>query len=529
MIAKPHGVWLEDNGLRVRYRAHRGGTKTTKENFLPYYDIRDVKAVDRRSMSGGDEAALLIGWALAGFFFLVMVVGEIEMSVRSSPAPTFTVVVYLAGFFAILITAHLRSNRVLALDASGGHLVGLRKDAQGWLLLPLESDGQALRKDEVDKLAAKISTARQAFFERAMKESRSEPSTDPSPGSRAPYPAQPDSPSPVDTSIGRSGARMGRIREALPSRLELKEELGRGGMATVYLGRDRQLDREVAVKVLHESLMSDEEAVARFEREAKLIAGLEHPNLLGIYGVERVGEDRLGLVMPYVRGGTLRELIRSTEGVGLEPKTVTRISREMLKGLGFAHQRGVVHRDIKPGNIFIEEETGRVLIGDFGIARAAVGHTALTQTGTSMGTPNYMAPEQIDSVSEVDGRADIYAVGMLMWEMLTGEQPWAQESLFNVIFKQKTEHLETPSSRLGDVPAALLAAWRKASRKNPDDRWATAEEMLEALSESGGDGSRRVREEAEPLPERRHNTSGASSRSDEPPDLESELTWKWNG
>ena len=261
----------------------------------------------------------------------------------------------------------------------------------------------------------------------------------------------------------------------------------------MYLGRDRRLGREVAVKVLHESLLTDGEAVARFEREARVVAGLDHPNILGLYGVEDLEDGRLGLVMPYVRGGTLAERLKETRG-GLPMEEVVRITGAVLGGLAYAHERGVVHRDIKPGNIFLESGTGRVLVADFGIARAAGAHTALTQTGSSMGTPNYMAPEQIDSVSEVDGRADLYAVGMVMWEMLTGEQPWEGETLFNVIFKQKMEDLESPKIRRADLPDPLLEVWRRATRKDREARWPGAESMLEALVGPSGNGGTRPRE-----------------------------------
>ena len=472
-----HGVWLEPKGLRVRCKDQRNAA--TIDDFVPYYDLREVAATRKGRLSSGDQAALVLCWFLCGFLLvwpLAAVLGPIW-----GAGVLILNILYFFGWFVIPIWSRLRAYTVLSLDVYGGHLPGLEQDAKGRALLPLTSRGKPVPDDEVHRLAARISAARKDFFDRAVKEGRSGKSDRSSP-----------SPSPQDRTAAASGSLAGETRagtdrkigtsEGLPSRLDLLGELGRGGMATVYKARDRGLDREVAVKVLHESLLSDEEAVARFEREAKLIAGLEHPNLLGIYGVERLGEGRLGLVMPYVRGGTLRDLLRSTGGDGLKPDAVTRITREILKGLAFAHRRGVVHRDIKPGNIFLDEETDRVFIGDFGIARAVEGHTALTQTGTSMGTPNYMAPEQIDSSSEVDGRADLYAVGMMMWEMLTGEQPWGQESLFNVIFKQKTEDLPTPRSLGGSAPEHLLAVWRKATRKDPDDRWATAGEMLEALS-----------------------------------------------
>lgn len=266
-------------------------------------------------------------------------------------------------------------------------------------------------------------------------------------------------------------------------KVKVLRELGRGGMATVHLARDENLGREVAVKVLHENLLTDDEALARFEREAQVVAKLEHPNILGLYGLTELKGGRLGLVMPYVRGGTLAEWLRRAKG-GLELGEVVHVTQEVLRGLVFAHDRGVVHRDIKPGNIFLGEDGERVLIADFGIARATGGRTALTQTGSSLGTPNYMAPEQIDSVSDVDGRADVYAVGMMMWEMLTGERPWSDQTLFNVVFKQKTEDLENPQRRRPDISDTLIQVWRTATRKDRTERWASAQAMLAALEAS---------------------------------------------
>ena len=518
------GVWIEPKGIRVRYWANDIGSQ--QEGFIPYPDLREASVHRRSSPGSGGQLTLIGAWMLAW----ILLIGQVFP--RGDEG--LLLFLLLGGIVAVPVWAHKRARTYLTLEISGGHLAGLRRGQQGHrLVLSLGRRTVPFYKDPGHELVAKISQARREFFQRIVTETDATVSGGASSREMPRHRA----------AVGSPGA--GSSKE-LPSRLDLKEELGRGGMATVYRARDQRLGREVAVKVLHESLLSDEEAVARFEREAKLIAGLEHPNLLSIYGVERLGEGRLGLVMPYVRGGTLRDLIRSTGGEGLEPDAVTRITRETLKGLAFAHRRGVVHRDIKPGNIFLEQETNRVLIGDFGIARAAEGHTALTQTGTSMGTPNYMAPEQIDSSSEVDGRADLYAVGMLMWEMVTGEQPWGQESLFNVIFKQKTEDLRTPRSRRGPVPDHLLAVWRKATRKDPDDRWATAEEMLEALSrpeplgrtgsgpdstqpEPGGGGDSVVREEGAAHLDPSRDTDYESPGSDTSPAPEDQPTWKWDG
>ena len=478
------GVRIDDTGIWIRHASSTDEKMRT--DLVPYTEIRQVRPILRRRIGIWWQVSGIMVWLIMGMMFTTMMgewdwVASEELAFLAMLA---SALMWLTGWLIIPIIGFSRTHGVLALAVQGiGERVpGLVDDRSGEMTLLLRTDEGPFRYEDVHKLAVEISSTRQ----RQLTKTPATQSGDAGGGGVQPksVPHRITTPEPAISgteALDPSSSHKGRARE-FSSRLDLGEELGRGGMATVFRARDRRLDREVAVKVLHESLLSDQEAVARFEREAKLIAGLEHPNLLGIYGVERFGEGRIGLVMPYVRGGTLRDLIRSTGGDGLEPAVVERITQEILKGLAFAHRRGVVHRDIKPGNIFLDEEADRVLIGDFGIARAAEGHTALTQTGTSMGTPNYMAPEQIDSSSEVDGRADLYAVGMMMWEMLTGEQPWGQESLFNVIFKQKTEDLETPRRLGGPVPDHLLMVWRKATRKDPDDRWATAEEMLGALA-----------------------------------------------
>lgn len=484
------GVRMDDTGIWIR---HAGGrAKRTREEFLRYADIRKVRPVLRRSMGVGWQVLAIIVWLIMVPVVFVAAAGgsewvDSELGVLALLA---TGVIWLTGWLIIPIIGSMNTYGMLAITCRGKDTCasGVVNQRTGEINLRLRSDDGPLPYREVYRLAGKISSARQRVLTETPRDtSKAAERRDVQARGFGPRAGASESAIP-QVPTRRSPSRRTDGTRGFPSRFDVMGELGRGGMATVYLAMDRRVGREVAVKVLHENLLNDRDAVARFTREAKLIAGLEHPNILGIYGIERLYGGRVGLIMPYVRGGTLRDLIRTKGQGGLDLDAVARITGEILRGLAFAHRKGVVHRDIKPGNIFIVGEIDRVLIGDFGIARAAEGHTTLTQTGTSLGTPNYMAPEQIDSTSEVDGRADLYAVGMLMWEMLTGVSPWGEESLFNVIFKQKTEDLAPPTSRRGKLSDDLLEVWQRATRKNPDHRWATSEEMLEALARAGPNG-----------------------------------------
>jgi len=262
--------------------------------------------------------------------------------------------------------------------------------------------------------------------------------------------------------------------ESLTSGYGFVEELGRGGMAVVYRARDRQLGREVAIKVLRPGMGSDAEAVSRLEREAKIAARLEHPNIVPLYRIHRLDRGMLALVMRYVRGATLKEELDRSGAFSFG--RTRRVLIDVAEALDYAHRRGIVHRDVKPENIFLEEDSGRALLADFGIARAMESAGHLTQTGTSIGTPHYMSPEAIEG-GEVDGRSDLYSLGLVGWEMLTGEQPWAGESLYSVIVKQRSEELPSLMNRRPDVPRSLFEAVHRATAKDPAERWTNAESM----------------------------------------------------
>lgn len=274
----------------------------------------------------------------------------------------------------------------------------------------------------------------------------------------------------------------GVLARALGSEYEIVRELGRGGASVVYLARDRVLGREVAVKVIRDSHSADPEALARFEREARTLASLQHPNIVLLYSAKQLPGGSLALVMQHGEWTTLKDLIR--EHGPLPVEAVQQILRDVAGALIYLHRNQVIHRDIKPENIFIEAQGGRALISDFGIARSGDAGSSVTLTGVVIGTPAYMSPEQIDG-GELSGRSDLYSLGMVGYEMLTGERPWEGESLFGVIYKQKTEKLPPLSERRPEVPTSLQELIERATEKAPEARIASAEEFLLLLGDGG--------------------------------------------
>jgi serine/threonine protein kinase/alpha-tubulin suppressor-like RCC1 family protein len=265
----------------------------------------------------------------------------------------------------------------------------------------------------------------------------------------------------------------------LETEYEILGELGRGATAVVYRARDRELGREVAIKVIRPKYADDDETVARLAREARTVAQLQHPNIVTLYAVRRVRDGSLALVMQLVPGRTLRELLNERGPCSFE--RADRVLRDVASALGHAHQRGIVHRDVKPENIFIDENTGQALLSDFGVARSLEADSQLTATGTAIGTPSYMSPEQIDG-SELDGRSDLYSLGLVGWEMLTGRRPWEGEGLYSVIYKQKREDLPPIDALRPDAPNRLIYLIEGATKKDRAERWRGAAEMVERAS-----------------------------------------------
>ena len=231
------------------------------------------------------------------------------------------------------------------------------------------------------------------------------------------------------------------IRAALADDYDIIDELGRGGMAMVLRGRERELDREVAIKVLPMSNAADAEFVERFQNEARTAAKLEHPNIVPIYRVGRAGAGRvIYFVMKYLRGGSLSGILR--ERGPLEPREVERLLREVGSALEYAGARGVVHRDIKPDNIMLDE-SGRFIVTDFGIAKSASAQR-LTAPGMSVGTPRYMSPEQARA-KELDARSDIYSLGVVAYECLTGRVPFDAPEHFAIMLAHIQQPLPRPT------------------------------------------------------------------------------------
>ncbi len=254
-------------------------------------------------------------------------------------------------------------------------------------------------------------------------------------------------------------------------RYRVKEKIGSGGMADVFLADDLLLGREVAVKVLHAQYASDPAFIQRFRHEAQAAANLNHPNIVNIYDWGNEG-DLYYIVMEYVEGRDLKEILR-TEG-RLLPERAAEVAAEISAALQFAHRHNLVHRDIKPHNVFITS-LGQVKVMDFGIAREGDGG-GITQTGLVMGTPQYISPEQAQGLA-VDGRSDIYSLGVVLYEMLTGRVPFDDSNPVTVTYRQVREDPIPPSVIDPEIPATLEAIVMKAMAKNPANRFQTAQEM----------------------------------------------------
>ncbi len=265
--------------------------------------------------------------------------------------------------------------------------------------------------------------------------------------------------------------------DSLDGDFELVREIGRGATAVVYLLRDRILERDVALKVIRASFGGDEEALARLQREARLVAQLTHPNIVKLYGTHRLPDGSFALLMEHVPGRNLKEVLRA-EGAFRVFQTVE-ILKDIASALAYAHRRRIVHRDVKPENIYIDEEVGAARLADFGVARPWDQDARLTLPGASLGTPAYMSPEQIDGLA-VDGRSDVYSLGLVGYEMLLGQHPWEGENVFTIIYRQKNDILPMEPLHLDDHPV-LLNLLEKALAKEPAERWESAGVFLQQL------------------------------------------------
>jgi eukaryotic-like serine/threonine-protein kinase len=271
---------------------------------------------------------------------------------------------------------------------------------------------------------------------------------------------------------------MSKDPRVLSGRYELGSRLGKGGMASVFRGTDRLLGRTVAVKVLAPQFAEDRKFVERFRREAQAAAGLNHPNVVSVFDTGSADGVHY-IVMEFVEGRTLADIIHE-EGA-LPPRRAAEIAVAVCRALSSAHEKGMVHRDVKPGNVLITPDGG-VKVADFGIARVAVGEP-LTVTGSVMGTASYLSPEQAKG-EKVDARSDIYSLGCVLYEMLTGRTPFEADSPVSIAYKHVEEQPTAPSTVNPAVPRELGAVVMKALAKDPADRQHGAEDMAGDLRQA---------------------------------------------
>jgi len=271
----------------------------------------------------------------------------------------------------------------------------------------------------------------------------------------------------------------------LADRYTLESEIARGGMGTVFKAHDEVLARRVAVKVLHENLSRDDAFLERFRREALAAARLTHLNIVAIYDTGSDegpdGVERHFIVMEYCGRGTLAELLASGP---LDPSRVAVIGRIVCEALSYAHGHGIVHRDIKPANILITED-GTLKVADFGIAKAAFAGGDLTTTGAVLGTVTYISPEQAKGL-EPDARSDLYSIGVVLYELLTGRPPFAGDNQVATAMQHLREDPPPPRSIRGGVPRGLESVILTALAKDPDERFPTALAMAKALADVDG-------------------------------------------
>jgi serine/threonine-protein kinase len=281
----------------------------------------------------------------------------------------------------------------------------------------------------------------------------------------------------LQVSSGVTESLLGRV---LDGRYRVLSHIADGGMASVYLALDTRLDRDVALKVLRRDLAQDDAFISRFHREARSAARLSHPNVVAVFDQ---GEDdgHMFLAMEYVPGLTLREVMRA-EGP-LTPRAALDIMGPVLQALGAAHRAGIIHRDVKPENVILREDDGTVKVADFGLARAVTTQTTTSQTGVLLGTVAYLSPEQVER-GIADARSDVYAAGLILFEMLTGAKAFTGDTPIHIAYQHVHGSVPAPSSRVPTVPPELDALVALATARDPDLRPADATELLVQLRRS---------------------------------------------
>lgn len=271
-----------------------------------------------------------------------------------------------------------------------------------------------------------------------------------------------------------------RLSEALGNAFTIEGEIGRGGMGVVYRARDEKLKRRVAIKVLPPELAYQAEIRARFTREAETAARLSHPHIVPIYTVGE-GNGLVYFVMGYVDGESLASRLKRRGKLPVEE--VRRIMKEVADALSAAHALSVIHRDIKPDNILLDGTRGRVMVTDFGIAKAmsAGSGATLTSAGVAIGTPQYMSPEQAAGERDIDGRSDLYSLGIVSYQMLTAEVPFTAPTVAGILMKQITELPPSLTDRRPDCPEDLALAVLRCLEKDPENRWPSADALRRSL------------------------------------------------
>ena len=273
----------------------------------------------------------------------------------------------------------------------------------------------------------------------------------------------------------------GRLGEALGTSYTLEGEIGRGGMGVVFQAKDERLKRQVAIKVLPPDLAFREEVRLRFLREAETAARLTHPHIVPIHSVGEGPEGLVYFVMAFIDGEPLSARLKRR--IRLPAEEARRIMMETADALGAAHSLGIIHRDVKPDNIMLEGSRGRVMVTDFGIAKALSSSNSggLTGTGVAIGTPHYMSPEQAAGDREIDGRSDLYSLGVVSYQMLAGELPFQASTVPAILIKQITETAKYIGDRVDGVPDDLAGSVMRCLEKEPEDRWPTADALRRAL------------------------------------------------
>ena len=267
----------------------------------------------------------------------------------------------------------------------------------------------------------------------------------------------------------------------LLGKYRILERIGGGGMAEVFRGRHEKLDRDVAIKVLRSSLASDPGFIARFEREARLVANLRHSNIVQVFDFDTHG-DRLYMVMEYVKGGTLKQFLETKNEIRekIPLREILRLLSQIAGALDYAHEQGMLHRDLKPSNILLDLD-GNTYLSDFGIARI-IGQSEITRTGSILGTPAYMSPEQCEG-STLTPASDIYSLGIILFEMITGCVPFDAESPLAVLHRQIHDPLPMLALYRRGLPSEMDTFLQKALAKKPGDRFPNARALLKAFEQ----------------------------------------------